>query len=305
MNRPELAETKDQASPQVSRWEYLAKLAVVSWLQSCLANSEKRSFFARYSPYATTWQIRDDQPWWGQNPLDQGIQIARYFERVKNLPPQILVRTNQYQGQATGLGTYTWGYRKASDTMRVGTLGEAKVPVDLACTSYEDTSTGMLVHFVETALGPQGRGLHGGLILPADHRDRSWCVQLPSTWSTAGPTDTPIGEDRKQRVWTTILSFEVTVEVAVWSEYEAHIEAYQILSNTITVSLPDTLRVGTSVPLTATGYLPPDAWWRVDDNRLAIIRAGSLYAKRIGNLLVSVCAENGTVLAEKSVVIAP
>jgi hypothetical protein len=264
-----------------------------------------RSFFAKYAPYASSWQVRDDQPWQGSNPFDQGVQIARYFERVKNVPPQILVRTNQYQGQATGLGTHTWGYRKAGDTMRIGTLGEAKVPVDFACSSYDDTSTGLLVHFVETAFGPLGRMLHNGVLLPEDRRDRSWCVQLPSIWSTAAPTDTPIGEDRKQRVWTTVISMEVMVEVATWSEYEAHIEAYEIKSNIVTITLPDEIHVGTSVPLTTTGYLRPDIYWKIDDSQLAVIRASSLYAKRLGSVLVSVCAENETVLASKNVAIIP
>jgi hypothetical protein len=288
--RPEIAGVKGEEQRQVSRWEHLAKLAVSGYLQSCLTGSRKQ-FFKQFAPYSSQWQLRTDQTWRGEDPLDQAVQIARYFESVREAPPQILIRTTGYTFRSQNLGSFAISRPQPDQTQVVASIESTVVPVDMAVAATDEDQAGYLVHFTEAAFGPMCRFLINYLIIPEDEARRNWAVNLPLTWSVGGLTDVPITEDRKNRLWTCTYSAEVSVDVATWAQYSTPFSMKlgevppQMMG--VRLSIPSRVRVGTATPLYVDNR-PADSKWRVDDIALArITSSDSLYAKRVGNVIVS------------------
>jgi len=306
--RPDIAQAKGEEAPQLSRWEHLARLAIGDYLKDCLGGNRK-AFFSSFAPYSTNWTVRSDVTWSGENPLEQAVQIARYYEATPEHPPQILIRSTGYAPVPSSLGNFDFGSR-VGWTNTVAMIKTAKVSLEIACGAVgDDNKTGLLLHFVETALGPDSRYLINGLLVPSDPSRRNWCVHLPLTWSVSGATNTPIGEDRKNSLWNATLTMEVEVEVGEWAQYDTKLDIAYLASQMVTISTPSTMRVGTYAPLYVTSERPGDALWRSSDFRLAIIAVGEqLYAKRVGTVavsLISAIRENLDPYASATVSIVP
>ncbi len=294
--RPEIAGVKGEEPRQTSRWEHLAKLAVSGYLQSCLTG-DKRAFFTAFAPYSTQWVLKTDRTWRGEDPLEQAVQIARFFEGVKEAPPQILLRTTGYTFRNQNLGTFATS-QSVNQNQLVSSIETTTVPIDMAVAALDEDQANYLVHFIETATGPMCRFLINYLLKPADESRRNWAVWLPLTWSVGGLTDVPIGEDNKMRLWTMTYSAEVAVEVATWAEYSTPFTAkLQELPRdvlplgSVTATIPSEVRVGTSTPLFV-DRRPVDSRWKVNDATLArITPSESLWAKRVGSVTVSLISE--------------
>jgi hypothetical protein len=287
--RPDIAGVKGEERRQVSRWEHLAKLAICGYLQSCLTGSRKQ-FFTEFAPYSTQWQLRTDRQWRGEDPLDQAVQIARFFEDVREAPPQILIRSTGYTFRNQNLGSFAIS-RPSLKKQVVASIESTTVPVDLAVAAMDEDQAGYLVHFIESAFGPLCRFLINYLLKPEDESRRNWAVYLPLTWSVGGLTDVPITEDRKNRLWTTTYSAEVNVDVAIWAQYSTpftvKLKELPPRMPGVSLSLPSTVRVGTATPLYVNNR-PADSKWKVDDVTLARITSSeSLLARRVGTVIVS------------------
>lgn len=289
--RPDIIEAKGAETPQLNRWEHLAKLAVSDYLQSCLTG-DRREFFNTFAPYSTSWTVRDNVTWTSENPFDRAIQIKRYFEDTKQLPPQILIRTTGYEIQSLNLGSFSYGV-KSGDDQKVAIINTTQVGIEFACAALDPDGLSLLLHFLETAFGPACRYLINYLLVPADSSRKNWCVTLPLTWSVGQTSDVPLGDDRKQRMWSTTFSGSVSVEVANWATYTQNYESLFLTSASTAIDFPSSVKVGTVTPLGITGYMPAGAKWHVNDFRLAIITAnGSLLAKRVGSVTLSLITEH-------------
>ena len=294
--RPEIAVEKGDEARQISRWEHLAKYAVGKYLQTCLQEPRK-SFFERFAPYSTQWSVVTDKQWAGEDPLEQMVQIARFWEGVQESPPQILIRSTGHAFTPTSIGHFAHGGPSADDPEKqvVGSIEAITVPLDLAVAALDIDQAEFLVHFMETALGPLSRLHVGHVLTPDELSHRNWAVTLPLTWNVAGVQDVPIGADTTHRLWTTIYSAEVQVEVATWVQYNTPLSAQPFAncfsSEGTSITVPTQVRVGTATPLGVTNR-PADARWRVDDRHLArITTRDALYAKRLGRVEVSLISE--------------
>lgn len=283
-------------------------MGIVDYLQSCLTG-ERKGFFTKFAPYSQHWTISTDVTWNAQNPLDIAVQIARFYEDVKQALPQIIVRTNGHTGAQQNLGSFSFGERvSGTNTQRVGIVDAFVVPVALAIAAGDPDGAECLSHFLETAFGPLSRFLHNYQLFPSEPSKRNWCVFLPLTWSVDSLTDVPIGDDRKNRLWTIIYNLETRVEVANWSEYETPINAYELKAASTQIAIPSTVHVGSTTPLIVAGYRPGGASWRINDYRVAIITGnGALYAKRPGTVLVSLISDlhDNQTFVSKQVTVVP
>lgn len=301
--RPEIAHVKGEEPRQISRWEHVAKLAVSTYLQTCLTGARK-DFFKTFAPYASQWQLRTDHAWQGTNPLDQAVQIARFFELVKENPPQILIRTTGYTARSSNLGSFAVGHsvpaaNQAANAFApeqvVASIESTSVPIDLAVAALDEDQAHYLVHFLEQALGPMCRFLINYLLLPEEESHRNWAVTLPMTWNVGGLTDVNIGDDRKQRLWTTTYTAEVNVEVATWAKYRTPltlaVASLRPESGGVSATIPSTVRVGSVTPLYV-DRRPVGSRWKVTDlQRARITEHDALYAKRVGDVVVSLVSE--------------
>jgi hypothetical protein len=295
--RPQIKGRKGEERHQISRWEHLAKLAISDYLQTCL-NGSRRQFFTRFAPYMQNWVVDTDKVWTGEHPMDQAIQIARFFEGTSAAPPQILLRTNGYTFAPQNLGNFAVGQRQrdadgnVTDQQLVGVVETTRVPVDMAVAALDEDQAHYLIHFIETALGSMNRFHVNGVLMPEAEERRNWCVQLPLSWSVGGLTEVPIGDDQKRRLWTTTFSEEVDVEVATWAQYSTPFTATAREGgpshlDEVAITVPGNVKVGSSTPLYVNAR-PADSQWRVDDFTLARITVSeALYAKRVGRVNVS------------------
>jgi hypothetical protein len=253
-------------------------------------SGERRQFFAKFAPYSESWQVHTDRSWVGENYLDQAVQIARYYEDTPEAPPQILLRTNGYTGTPSSLGTFAMGKARENQTQVVAVIDTTKVALDLAVAALDPEQAHLLVHFCETALGPLSRFLVNSLLMAEDESKRNWAVTLPIQWTVGALADVPIGEDRKNRLWTTTFSEEVQVEVATWAEYSRPATLYNLggpRMDSVTITVPSQVRIGTATPLYVSRR-PGDAQWKVSDTTLAYVTVNdALFAKKIGRVSVS------------------
>jgi hypothetical protein len=182
------------------------------------------------------------------------------------------------------------GKARENQTQVVAVIDTIKVPLDLAVAALDPEQAHMLVHFCETALGPLCRFLVNNLLMAEDKAKRNWSVTLPIQWTVGALSDVPIGEDRKNRLWTTTYSQEVGVEVATWAEYSRPATLYNLGGprlDSITITVPSQVRIGTATPIYVSRR-PGDAQWKVSDTTLAYVTVNdALFAKKIGRVSVS------------------
>jgi len=295
--RPQIKGRKGEENQQISRWEHLAKLAISNYLQTCLTG-RRRQFFTRFAPYMQNWVVDTDKVWTGEHPMDQAIQIARFFEGTPAAPPQILLRTTGYTTVPQNLGSFAVGQRQRdedgnlTDKQLVGVIETTRIPVDLAIAATDEDQAHYLIHFIETALGQMNRFHVNGVLMPEAEEKRNWSVTLPFSWTVGALTDVPIGDDQKRRLWTTTFSEEVDVEVATWAQYRtpfsvSALEGGPSHLDEVSITIPGQVKVGSSTPLYV-NMRPADSRWKVDDITLARITSSeALYAKRVGRVNVS------------------
>lgn len=259
---------------------------------------DRKAFFTSFAPYSTQWQLKTDRQWSGYNPLEQAVQIARFFEGVQESPPQILIRTTGYTFRNQNLGTFSTSKTEVEGTtvkQTVSNIETTTVPVDLAVAALDEDQAEYLIHFIEMATGPMARFLVNYLLRPSDPKRRNWAVTLPLSWAQGGMTDVPLGEDRKNRLWTATLTSDVQVEVATAAQYEtpftAKLKEIPPSSPNVAITVPSQVHVGSSTPLYVNNR-PADSAWRLDNCQLArITPSESLYAKRVGSVTVSLISQ--------------
>jgi hypothetical protein len=312
--------------PQTKRREHwgtrygdIARYAVAEYLRWCLVDPNVRGFVDKFSPYSEYWVVREDEqqadpdyPDRQDNPLEQPINIGRYFERSKEKPPQLLVRDQGFQNSNTNLGGLSWGFNRGSGEQQIGVLNDVAVTVEITAAAMDVTQTSLLVDYANLVLGPLGqRLLNGGVLYSARVDDRGWAVFLPiSNASVSGFSDLPLGEDRSKRVWTRTLSLETRVESIVQARYERHITVTGPLRSLFPdIRVDTTLRVGQKAQI-GTLNRPAGSVFTVSDYRKAVILPGEvLVAKRAGSIEVYLKSQDGRknakTYAQKTVTIKP
>lgn len=289
--------TSKSEQPPLSRWGYIARLAIAEWLQACIDGNVSQ-FYRQWAPYSKRWKIRTDTedkdpdyPLRRDNPLERPINISRFFDNTQENPPQILIRDGGWQRVSTNLGGFTFGFPSPAEngTQNVGILDDVPVSVEMTCAAMDENDCTLLVNFCEEAFGPTGTFHHRGMLSPRDPTKSKWAVFLPlSSTSVGAMSNTSFAEDRQKQIWTQTVTLECRVESVRWAKYKSPIYlsgSYGVSDPTLTV--PSTMRVGEQTRVLVSRR-PPGARLITDNFRRALVLENDyLFAKRKGDVVVS------------------
>ena len=282
----------------IFRWDHIAKLALHTFFQECIDGTYK-TFFQRFAPWSRFWTLSTDKNFTNDqrglnvpntNPLTRPIQLARYWQEVQQKTPLFLIRSSSYTRPCRSLGGSTFSSRAENGDQIIGTLEESTVSIEISLSSLSDEDTGLMCSFVDLGLGPIGKIIHQGTLYPHETEQASWGVTLPFTWNVSGLNESPIGDDKKQRMWSQSISFDVTVENINFYQYPTPITNSSFTNSTAEpdFTIPSTnLRVGQTVKL-STSMRPGEACFVSSDFRKAIVDDGEfLVAKKTGEVTIS------------------
>jgi len=174
------------------------------------------------------------------------IQIARWFDELKERLPCILIMDGGATYIASSLGDYDRSEVVAPGEYRLRSTLTMKVPVELTIGSEDPETTDSIISMLAFIFG-SARRLGGGNTLHSQDPNDHWEVRLPmSNISFGNISNQNITEDQKDSIWTSTVSLELDFEDTLVFGY-----TLDFTNDNYTVS--DLSGYGSSAPLT--GYV--------------------------------------------------
>jgi len=257
----------------VTRYLELAKLIVHRYLEECIRpDGQFRQFFDRFANFSHGFVVNQNLD---QDPDKRHIQIARFFEDLKESPAQIFIQTTGHEYQPVGPGGITdgWNTRDGLGTQVVQVTDVVKIPVQITCAALSQQEIDDLAALMAATFG-QFQKWTCNYILRAQPTETSrsqWELRLPPRYRIANMRHDKLHDDPRQQVWSVQCDLDCVLENSVLLSYRAR-PSMQLdeTPETFEVQVPTVLlvRQNFSVPL---NYYPPRCAIYSTDPRVATV----------------------------------
>lgn len=254
---------------------------------------------------------RDDQL---QERFRRHIQVARFFDDMRERPPQMFIQDNGYDYVTTSLGGLSSGVSIGDDlgSQRVSVTNEITIPIDITIATLDEQITQDLAAFLSAAFGELAQPFTTKWLLKPAPNDKRiyWEVRIPLQHRMSAKSHTPLKDDSRMQIWSQTCSMDIVFENSAYVYYRND-PRYQLTNKSSAMFIPDKVRVGTVIPIEFQ-MEPSISDVKSSDHRVAIIYRDSqnatryhFKAKKLGRVTVQVMAhrppEGPTVLLEKEV----
>ena len=309
--------TKDITQyPAVTKW-CLQKL-----LEECLAErGQFRKFFDNFATYSVNYVVnenlspnatkRDDQL---RERFARHIQVARFYDDMRERPPQIFIQDGGYTYAPSSLGGLSSGFATGDDlgSQNVSVTDEITIPIEITAAALDEQIIEDLAAFMSAVFGSLGQTFTTRYILKPAPNDKGiyWEARIPLVHTMSAKTHTPLKDDSRMQIWSVTCHLDMVFENSAYIYYR-NAPQYQLTTKGSAMFVPDKIQVGTVIPINFQ-LEPAISDVKSSDHRVAIIYKDSAHgtryfckAKKLGRFTVQVMShkapEGATVLLEKEV----
>jgi hypothetical protein len=286
------------AERDITRYLEVVKLTLQRFLEECLRpEGQFRGFFNNFASFTTGFVVNETID---SDPNKRHIQIARYFDDVRERPPQIFIQDNGYKYQPSGLGGIDdgWNMRNERGQQVIRVADVVTIPCQLTCAALSEQDINNMAALIQTAFGVFQREILGYILKPQPNPERptNWEVRLPFTFTVEPKKHEPLHEDPRQQLWSVAVNLDVVFENSVYMIYANQPQFVPDELSSLTVTVPSTVRLGQKVPIRLTKH-PPRFTVYTDDPRVAVVNKTNLTfilePRRPGTCTLFVTAPDG------------
>ena len=296
----------------VTQYLRITKLALKQYMEECLKpNGQFRTFFDKVATYTIGYHINQNLD---QDPNARHLQIAAFYENMRERPPQIFIQDNGYRYVPSSLGGLCagWNMRTREGHQMVQVMDVIQIPITITCVATSQQEVEHLISFIEVAFGQLCRFTVGYVLRQhPDTEGSCWEVRIPLVHSIGTKAHTPIHGDPRLQFWSVACDMEVDFENSLMLQYKSQ-PTVQLKKGTISLQVPNTVRLGQQQRITLLNYPRPLQVYSTDP-RIAIVVERSyewiIEPRRIGTFtlmvtrLTSSRTEGPEILAQQDIAV--
>jgi hypothetical protein len=278
---------------------YNAKLQLQRYIESFF-HGPNRPFLALSSPISLNYNL-DHSSVESKNIKERKLQVARYFNELKNILPAIVITDGQNKNISQSIGLLSGASGNMFDFN--GVLSPFReITINMVIGSNDIQTTDILKSTVSSMFN-EYRNLAGGHYITGDYnKGENWVVTLPNAGIDFGAMqDTPLNNDPVDKVYYVECSFNIFYEDAIRFNQVAEFTAQTSSKKDPSFDIPDKIPFNQQLQIKIKN-MPVYHKVVVNDYRLATISPnGVLTPRGLGKVVLKLIDQKGTVKLEKEI----
>ena len=279
--------------------KYNAKLQLQRYIESFFKGSN-RQYLALSSPVSMNYNI-DHSSVETKNGKERKLQIARYFNELKNILPAIVIADGSMKNISQSIGLLSNATGNMFDFN--GVLSPFReITMNMVIGSNDIQTTDILTSTISSMFN-EYRNLANGHYITGDYnKGESWVVTLPNAGVDFGAIqDTPIANDPTDRVFFTEASFTIFYEDAIRFNQVAEFTAELTTPKKPEFDIPAQIPFNQQLQIKIKN-MPVYHKVVVSDYRIATISpSGILTPRGLGKVILKLISQIGMVVLEKEI----
>ena len=277
----------------ITQYPKIAKLTIQKFLEGCMRpNGQLRPFFDRFATFTVDYHVNEKL-----DPDDRGkrhLQIARYFARSAEYPPQIFIQDSGYEYTPASLGGLTYGKntRTKNGMQMVRVMDVIPLPIQITCAAVDEQQVEDLTAFLTAAFGQYQKFLCNHVLSPQKNRKGLYYeVRIPLTHSVGSKSHSALHGDPRDQMWQQTFSMTVEFENSSFIKYPADPRYVPAEVTAPVIEVSDKIRIYTDV-LFRVAKMPYPIRVYSNDSRIAVISPMQTHyvisPKRLGTFKIMV-----------------
>jgi len=226
----------------------LTKAAIQRYIASFLdSNGANRGLLLDQVPSIKQY-ITDEKFEAERDITKRHLLLARYFNKLREKLPCLLILTRGERYQPAGLGTWTRNKRTEDGQQLLNIELIVILSVELTIGAQDEETYQLLSNALTIIFGPLRRIANGDTLKSPTPGD-NWSVTLPAQLAPGEGTGTAIGDDPTDQVWTgSFLLDDVRCEISDWVRWRLGAWEPDPLREPVT-GAPDVTNLSESLPV--------------------------------------------------------
>jgi hypothetical protein len=278
---------------------YNAKLQLQRYIESFF-HGPNRQFLALSSPISLNYNL-DHSSVESTNVKERRLQVARYFNELKNVLPAIVITDGTMKNISQSIGLLSGASGNMFDFN--GVLSPFReIVINMVIGSNDIQTTDMLKSTVSSMFN-EYRNLAGGHYITGDYnKGENWVVTLPNAGVDFGALqDTPLNNDPIDKVFYVEASFSIHYEDAIRFNQVAEFTTQLTSKKAPEFDIPDQIPFNQQLHVKIKN-MPVYHKVIVNDYRLATISPnGVLTPRGLGKVVLKLIDQKGKVALEKEI----
>jgi hypothetical protein len=284
--------------------KYNAKLQLQRYLESFFKGSN-RQWLAISSPMSLNYNIEHSSVE-STNVKERKLQIARYFNELKNVLPAVVITDGVMKNISQSIGLLSSAHGSIYDFK--GTFNPFReITINMIIGSNDAQTTDMLVSTVSSFFN-EYRNVAGGHYLAGNfNKGENWVVTLPNAGVDFETVqEQPIADDPTDRVFYSSASFNIYYEDVIKFNQVVEYDLQQSTNKAPIFDIPDTIPFNKQLQVKVK-HCPVLHKIAVSDYRMATInnQSGMLTPRSLGKVKVYLMDQQGKIKLEKEIEIIP
>jgi hypothetical protein len=231
----DIPRTKKEAIGRTA--EARVTMTVKSALQSYLSryfdhNGTHRNQLSLTAGFTVNYETRISGPRDNEDPTIYQVQLARYWQELRQKLPCILIVDTGFERHPAGLGGITNSQHVNASLSKVELAMLATVPIELQVASLDETTSGDLRDALMYIFGTLTHLNKGHVILSERPEDR-WEVRIPLTETSSGLERRNVTDDPKDSLWSTTVGLEMVFEGLTTISFDRQVQETTLSDGTV------------------------------------------------------------------------
>lgn len=282
--------------------KYNAKLQVQKYIESFFAGKNKQ-FLGIASPSSLSYDISHSTIE-STNIKEKKLQLARYFNELKNYLPAILILDGSMRNIAQSFNSTTNTFGSFQE-IEIELSPTREIEIGILVGSNDVQTTDDLITAVSLMFN-EFRALAGGNLIAGDaNKGESWAINLPISGVSFGPIqEQAINGDAVDRVHYCEASITIFYEDKIrFTQASKNLTVQSSKKSKAKFDIPNTLNIGTQLQLKIQNY-NPEMRVTVSDYKLATLsKSGVLTPRSFGEVTLKIINKKDEILDQKTITI--
>ena len=188
------------------------KSALQSYLQRYFdQDGVHRNQLSLTAGFTVNYETRISGPRDNEDPTVYDVQLARYWQDLRQRLPCILIVDTGFERTPSGLGGITDSRHINATTSQVELAMLVTVPIELQVASMDETTCGDLRDALMYIFGVLTH-LNKGHVIRSHRPEDRWEVRIPLTETSAGLERRNVGDDSVDSLFTTTVGMDLVFE---------------------------------------------------------------------------------------------
>ena len=296
-------------SGDYSQYLKITKWAIQKYLEQCIhPEGQFRPLFKRFATFTTHFVLNEVLD---NDPDKRILQIARYFEGVREAPPQIFIQDGGYEYVPSSLGGLVSGNNmrfRGEQVVRI--MDVIPIPIEITCAALSEQEVEDLISFVSLSMSSMMKFTCNYYIRPAQNTEGIYSeVRVPLGHNVGVKSNTALHGDPKDQMWSCSINMTVEFENSTYIKYTANPKFVPGVGE-ISLSIPSTIPLIRKTMFSIQAMPYPVRVYS-DDSRVAIIQQTKTHyvvcPKRTGTFKIIVAKGqteiSKTVVTEKEITV--